>query len=611
MEQEENTSDLLKKQLESKVQEKDFVEMLKNIWDNRGKEENKREPYSFLLPVIQVLKQAVEQISYVVLIDQSGKVVYASPDYLSLLYETGEPVIDQNYYDVIRPSADQDYIEDLAEAIDRQVILKIKGERSRQFDYPVILESSIFPVIDTEEGVIATLLLHQDITPLAEAEETIKELVTVDVLTGLKNRKQFDSDLNKIIQSAGKTKSKAGVLFIDLDRFKYYNDTLGHFTGDKLIQEISRNLRQFEGYGYQVYRYGGDEFSIIVNEMNSNHTLEELAGKLLKLFQLPFTVQGSELFITASIGFSMFPETGRTVSDLVQQAEMAMHVAKERGKDDYQKYLPNLSTERDERLMMEKRLRIAVEKKTFNLFYQPQIDLKRKRVVGLEALIRWTDKKLGYVSPGVFIPIAEESGLIIAIGDWVLEQACIQAKKWCDEGFEMRMGINISPIQFQRPDFVSKVKYILKETALNPELLDLEITENVLLYNREECHRTLERLKELGISISIDDFGTGYSSLSYLRRFPIDTLKIDQSFICEVLDNSNDQAIVTSIIQLAHNMNMRVIAEGVETSAMIPFLNDRDCDEMQGYLYSKPLPAEQVSSFVRDTEPADVLATIR
>ncbi|RKL67787.1 hypothetical protein CR203_10615 [Salipaludibacillus neizhouensis] len=596
----------IQKNLLSNNARDDITSILHDIWKNCSIEENDDNDYSYLLPVVQVLKQALEEISYVVVTDQLGKLSYASTQYLSTFYDSDEKILNRDYLEILRSFTEEEYIEDLSDAMDRQIILKVKGERGRKNDYPITLETSVFPVIHPNKGVVAYLILHQDVTPLAEAEETIKKLVSMDVLTGLKTRKQFENDLKKTVLDATKPVFKVGVLFVDLDRFKYYNDTLGHFTGDMLIKEIARHMKMFEDGKQQVYRYGGDEFAIIVDNFSNDRVLEQLSEKLLKLFEYPFIVQGSELFITASIGFSIFPETGKTADDLVQQAEMAMHVAKERGKDDYQKYLPTLRTKRDEKLSIEKRVRVAIAQKSFQVYYQPQIDLREKRVVGLEALLRWTDKKLGVISPSVFIPIAEESGLISSIGDWVLEEACLQAKKWSEKGFTMRMGINISPIQFQRPDFVSKVKSILRDTGLNPQLLDLEITENVLLYNREECAKTLTRLKELGIQISIDDFGTGYSSLSYLRQFPIDTLKIDKSFILEVLDNSNDQAIVTSIIQLAHNMNMRVIAEGVESTEMIPFLNDRECDEMQGFLYSKPLPANEVTSFVAKTEPSIV-----
>lgn len=559
--------------------------------------------------IVDIFKRALEEVSLVVVTNQEGKIVFVSESYLEIMQYERNQLIGFSYSDFLdNSSMSTNDFSLLKSSVVNINELKIESTHRKKKGSLVVLETSVFPLVNQDEKV-ASLILHQDVTSLLNAEETIKELVTIDVLTGLKNRKQFERDLKKIIsvfQPHQLKVQKVAIFFIDLDRFKYYNDTLGHFTGDKLIEVIARELMLFENDDVSVYRYGGDEFTILMK--NSSETeINCKAENILQRFQSSFFVNGNELFITATVGVSLFPDTGDTSSSLVQQSEMAMHYAKEKGKDNFQLYNPSLRTKHDERLMIEQRLRIATENKAFNLHYQPQVNLLEKKVVGLEALLRWNDEKLGDVSPSKFIPIAEDSGLIFQIGDWVLEQACYQAKSWFDKGFEMRMGVNISPKQFQRPDFVGKVKNILKKTGVDPKLLDLEITENDLLYNREECFKTLERLKEIGITISIDDFGTGYSSLSYLRQFPIDTLKIDQSFIKEVIENSNDQAIVTSIIQLAHNMKMRVIAEGVETAEMVLFLNERQCDEMQGFLYSKALPADLVMNFIRDIEPTSVI----
>jgi len=571
--------------------------MDKNFWQEKS---------SLLTSIVDVFKSAIEKVSLVVVTDQKGKIVYVSESYVEMIQYDRNFLLGMEYSDLLDiESMNANDFTLLKTSVCDINEVDIKSTHRNKKGSLVVLETSVFPIIHAGEK-LAGLILHKDVTSLFNAEETIKELVTVDVLTGLKNRKQFESDLNQTITVIPPKDKKVAILFIDLDRFKYYNDTLGHFTGDKLIEVIAKELRALENQNVSVYRYGGDEFTILMSD-SSNEEIENKAEKILERFQSPFLVKGNELFLTATVGVSLFPDTGDTLSSLVQQSEIAMHYAKERGKDDYQFYRPSLRTKHDERLIIEQRLRIATENKSFQLYYQPQINLLERKVVGLEALLRWNDEKLGAVSPSLFIPIAEDSGLIFQIGDWVLEQACYQAKIWFDKGFKMRMGINISPKQFQRPDFVGEVKKILEKTGVDPELLDLEITENDLLYNRVECIKTLKRLKEIGITISIDDFGTGYSSLSYLNQFPIDTLKIDQSFIKEVIENTNTQAIVTSIIQLAHNMNMRVIAEGVETTEMVLFLNERKCDEMQGFLYSKALPASHVMDFVRNIEPTSVL----
>ncbi|MBU9710307.1 EAL domain-containing protein [Evansella tamaricis] len=554
------------------------------------------------------LKQAIEETSLLVITNSDGKIAYVSKSFCEAIHYTKEDLLGIDYSSLQTNSRSQEKREllnqkNLTDTSYRESVYRTKNGN------PLILGVTIHPLLMEEEvgKFQAILLLHKDITRLKQAEKVIKEITAVDNLTGLPNRDRFERDVSERI-SFSSDHHLFVLFFIDLDRFKFYNDTLGHFTGDKLIQVIGQSLINLQYENLHVYRYGGDEFALLLDKPSSKREAHQLAQEILDLFQSPFQVRGNELFITASIGISIFPEMGKTYGEVVHQAEMAMQYAKEQGKNNIQWFHSSIRTVHDERLLLEKRLRIATERKHFELNYQPQIDLLQQEVIGVEALIRWKDKELGVISPALFIPLAEETGLIVSIGDWVLEEAMIQAKKWNDEGKPLRISVNISPIQFQRPDFVSKVKYNLKKTGLPPELLDLEITENDLMYNQEECLRTLERLKGLGIRISIDDFGTGYSSLSYLRRFPIDTLKIDQSFIKELLNNANDQAIVTSIIQLAHNMNLRVIAEGVETIDMVSFLCNRKCDEMQGFLYSKALPPEAVAPFIESTNPKKILS---
>lgn len=555
--------------------------------------------------MIYYLKNALEETAFIVLINREGQIVYASDQFLQLLSFEQDEIVGTDYLS-LQHNAYQKYHKDsfstflYSEKADPfEIYMKTKNENL------IILETNVFPFsIDGEFDLF--LLSHRDMTPLKKVERAIEELVIVDTLTGLPNREKFEQDAMQLLENKAGNEPFA-IFFLDLDRFKFYNDTLGHSTGDKLIKAIAHDLSKIEYPRMQVYRYGGDEFSILVKSPTSIEEIETIAEKVLQVFRSPFLVKGNELYITASIGISYYPEYGNTYSDIVHQAEIAMHYAKERGKNDFQFYHPSIRTKHDEKLRIEKRLRIATEKKAFTIHYQPQIDLKKKKVIGVEALLRWTDEELGAVAPSMFIPLAEETGLITPIGDWVLEEACRQGKIWHDQGYDFRIGINISPIQFQRPDFVSKVKSIVNKVGIQPQYVDLEITENDLLFNQAENFKTLERLKEIGLTISIDDFGTGYSSLSYLRKFPIDTLKIDKSFIRDVTNNVNDQAIVTSIIQLAHNMNLTVIAEGVETKDMVKFLKKHDCDEMQGFLYSKPLPADELTTFIEKRNPVELL----
>ena len=554
------------------------------------------------------LKTALETVSKLVLTDKQGRIVYVSKSFCEALQYDEKELIGTLYlslYHHLFHGEEREYLKNVfLNASESTTVETVPHTKEGN---PLIMKTTVMPINTNESGEALSLIIHQDVTTLKQAEKTIKQLVTVDNLTGLPNRDKFEQDILGLINEEKETEKSFAVFFIDLDRFKYYNDTLGHFTGDKLIQVIAYSLTGLNIKHLHIYRYGGDEFSFIFKSPESRKAVQHLAEKVLELFHTPFIVNGNELIITASIGITLCPVNGKNLEDIVLQAETAMHHAKERGKDNFQWFQTNIRTKYNEKLFMEKRLRLAAEQKNFKLHYQPQIDLRTNKVIGVEALIRWEDSKLGTVSPDKFIPLAEETGLINPIGDWVLEEASRQAKEWNDQGYCIRMGINISPLQFQRSDFVSKVKDILKTTGINPELLDLEITENDLLYNRTESFRTLERLKETGIRISIDDFGTGYSSLSYLRRFPIDTLKIDQTFIKDVLENSNDQAIVTSIIQLAHNLNLRVIAEGVETKEMVLYLNKKKCDEMQGFLYSKPLPPSTMLDFINNNSPEEII----
>ncbi|ADH98996.1 putative bifunctional diguanylate cyclase/phosphodiesterase [Salisediminibacterium selenitireducens] len=449
----------------------------------------------------------------------------------------------------------------------------------------------------TDEGLPVCMMISlHDLYAQAVSVTQTPLLQPVDQMTGLKNRHQFEFDLTRSMRND--QESPLALLFFDLDRFKFYNATLGQFTGDRLLKDIAVKLKSLENNRISVYRYGGDQFAVVISDYGGMADINSMVDTVKGMFQQPFMIEHHELQMTASLGVSLFPETGGTLEELVNQAEMAMHASKEKGSAKYNIYNKEIHLYYNNQLTLEKRLHKAVENRGFQLHYQPQYDLAHDRVIGFEALIRWQDDHLGFVPPDRFIPTAEETGLIIPIGHIVLEEACRMGKSWLDHGLDLRVGVNISPVQFQHPDFIHSVRQTLAQTGLPAKQLDIEITENVLLYNRDECLNTLDQLKRLGVHISIDDFGTGFSSLSYLRTFPVDVLKIDQSFVRDVSNNHNDQAIVTSIIQLAHNMGMKVIAEGVETDDSLHFLIDRECDQMQGYIYSKPIPPEQISSFL-------------
>ncbi|MBL0385497.1 EAL domain-containing protein [Tumebacillus sp. ITR2] len=418
------------------------------------------------------------------------------------------------------------------------------------------------------------------------------QLIT-DSLTGLPNRILFQDQLTAKLAEVQKKRKKLAVLFLDLDRFKFINDTLGHRVGDLLLQGVVERLQRVMRRDETLYRLGGDEF-ILVTECEQKSDGLERANALLHHMEDPFEIDDHELFITTSIGLSWYPDDGEDMETLFKNADMAMYRAKDHGRNNVQQYESVMNVHAVERLQLEKDLRKAIEREEFRVFYQPQIDIDSGRMIGMEALVRWQHPERGMVSPGLFIPLAEETNLIVPIGEWVMRTACVQTKRWHDAGFpHIRVSINLSAHQFTQPSLVSKVRTILEETGIEPKYVDLEITESITMTNVDKAISTMSELTGLGIQISIDDFGTGYSSLSYLKKFPIHTLKIDQSFVRDIPQNSDDAAIATAVIAMAHSLNLNVIAEGVETEEQLEFLRERNCNEYQGYLCSRPLPPHE------------------
>lgn len=407
-----------------------------------------------------------------------------------------------------------------------------------------------------------------------------------DSLTNLLNRRAFTNELQYYIEQAEKNQGRVTVLFLDLDRFKSINDVLGHTMGDSLLVQVAQRL---EAMTANVYRLGGDEFTIILNDSSYEET-NEMARETLDILSRPFVIEGQELYITTSIGISSFPTDGSNSETLVKNADMAMYRAKEKGKNTYQFFDANMNQHLLKRTILERDLHRALERNELELFYQPKMNIKMGEITGLEALLRWRHPEYGMVSPAEFIPLAEETGLISTIGEWVLRTACLQNKKWQEQGYPaIRVSVNLSARQFQSKSLVRTVTTILEETKLHPKDLDLEITEYIAMNHTDFVVDQLTKLKALGISLSIDDFGTGYSSLSYLTKFPFDTLKIDQSFIRDMAKDPGKETIVTVIIAMARHLQLKVVAEGVEEQEQLQFLQQHGCTEIQGYLISKPL----------------------
>ncbi|MEA2489207.1 MAG: hypothetical protein QOH21_999 [Acidobacteriota bacterium] len=441
----------------------------------------------------------------------------------------------------------------------------------------------------------------RDITERTYAEEQIKHLAYHDALTNLPNRLLFKDRLTVALSHANREGSHLAVLFLDVDRFKVINDSLGHNIGDQLLQSVAARLQNCVRDSDTVARLGGDEFTVLLPRLNRSEDAAPVATKIIEAIRYPFHIEGREFFITTSIGISLFPEDGTDAESLIKNADTAMYQAKELGRDNYQLFNAVINAKALQRILLEHGLRRALTSDEFAVHFQPIFDLRSGKVSGMEALLRWRHPQIGNVPPATFIPLAEATGVMIPIGMWALRTACSQAMAWHEAGFRtLSLAVNLSVTQLQQVDLVPRVREILQETGLPPRLLELEITESSAMLSPETSVRTLYELKKLGIRISLDDFGTGHSSLSYLKRFPIDTLKIDQSFIHDITSDPDSASIVTAIIAMAHSLRLKVIAEGVEFTEQANFLRRHACDQMQGYLIKPPVAADEFLAYLRE-----------
>ena len=458
-------------------------------------------------------------------------------------------------------------------------------------------------------GLIGTIV---DITDRKQAEEHIRHLAQYDTLTGLANRNMFYEHLKRALIQAQRIDKPLAVMFMDLDRFKNINDTLGHSAGDTVLKEVAERLRAALRAGDIIGRLGGDEFVVLLEELPEPMHCAAAAKKIVDTVARAYILDGQEFHVTASIGISTYPADGEDMQSLLKNADIAMYRAKELGKNNYQFYSEQMNVHSVERLALESGLRRALERDEFVLHYQPRVDIGSGRITGMEALVRWQHPSNGLIPPLQFIPLAEETGLIVDIGAWVLRAACAQNQAWRDQGLPpLRVAVNLSARQFAHEHLLRDVERVLRETELDPTALELEITESVVVQDPERAVTLLRALKAMGVYISIDDFGTGYSSLSYLKRFPIDSMKIDRSFIKDLPLDQDDTVITQAIIAMTHGLKLVAVAEGVETGEQLAFLRDHGCDEMQGFHFSKPLPAEQFAQLVLNrNESSDPITTL-
>jgi diguanylate cyclase (GGDEF)-like protein/PAS domain S-box-containing protein len=544
----------------------------------------------------------IEHISdMITILDANGIVKYQSPSVERILGYKPEELIGNNFLEYIHP-----------EDVPRFSVVfgrepgqsgKVTGIELRcrhQNGLWRFLEATLNLLLHdpTIKGIVVNL---RDITDRKLDEETIRHLAYYDALTGLPNRTLFNDRLIQALAHAHRTEQELAVMSLNLDQFKTVNDTLGYAFGDRLLREVTQRLTRCLGEGDTLAYLGNGEFLLLLPGIGQVQNLERISQRILEAMALPFPLDDHELRISINMGVSFYPSDGETAEVLIKNADAALHRARLQGKNNYQLYTSTIHAKALERLIMESSLRRALEQNELILYYQPQLSLCTGEIVGAEALVRWQHPTRGLIPPMKFVPLAEETGLIVPLGEWVLRSTCTQARVWQEMGFPpVRVAVNLSACLFKQKNLVEYIARVLEETDLDPHYLELELTESTIMENAEATIVKLQELKAMGIQLSIDDFGTGYSSLSYLRRFSLDTLKIDQSFVRDIAIDPEGAVIARLIIEIAHSLKLRVIAEGVETEEQLAFLRAHGCDEIQGYFFSKPLSAGIFTQFLRE-----------
>ncbi|MGZ8242852.1 putative bifunctional diguanylate cyclase/phosphodiesterase [Methylomagnum sp.] len=544
---------------------------------------------------LRKLSLAVEHSSSMVLIiDTQGRVEYCNPAFCKITGYTEKEVRGRRASVLMAKETDQHVSVELWNTLNRGETWEGELlERKKNGDLFWCLK--YFAPIRNDDGKTTHFVaVSHDITEVKNSEETIRRLAYYDPLTSLPNRTLFKQRLEQIFLAAGRDGTSFAVMYLDLDRFKDINDSLGHDYGDQLLVAVAQRLRECVGDKDVIARLGGDEFAIIMPELRHQKIAGAAAATIQQALSRPFALGGHDLFVTASLGISLYPNDHSDVDHLIKMADSAMYNAKDMGRNQFQYYneLPKIVPV--EQLSLQNDLRFALERNELQVYYQPKFEMDSEQCHSVEALLRWRHPSRGMVSPGRFIPIAEQTGLIGPIGEWLLRAVSAQIKKWKSEGIDLSVAINLSAQQFRQKNLLSRIDAILEETGVDRTRLEFEITESAVMGNPEQTAEIMRSLKQRGVSLAIDDFGTGYSSLSYLRMFPVDILKIDQSFVRDIGTPSGDTRIVRAIAALAHSLELTVVAEGVETRAQLEFLRQLNCDLIQGYYYSPPLPANDL-----------------
>ncbi|OAH59697.1 PAS domain S-box protein [Domibacillus aminovorans] len=533
-------------------------------------------------------------------IDEEGNLLYISPSHTVLL---GHDLVEMES----SPLFQWVHEEDRQSVIDSIQDMITKGKGSSQLEFRILAKSGNY--IDVEAkvnsifdpfGIVKNLVLvMRDITERKKTEQTIYHLAYHDTLTELPNRRLFMDCLRKEVNQANSVRSQLAVMFVDVDRFKHINDSYGHEIGDLILIETAKQIKECLHSTDLVARIGGDEFTILLTNVSDTERVETIAQRIKDSFQVPIESGGKVYNLSCSIGISLFPSDGKDVDELLKRADMALYAVKEQGRNGYLFFHPDMEERSLERILLENELKKAIQQKQFYIEYQPKMNLTSGQLIGMEALVRWNHPELGRISPGKFIPVAEETGLILPLGEWVLRQGCKQNKDWQNQGYPpLRVSINLSTRQFYQSNLLDKIKGILNETGLEPEWLELEITESIFT-DIDQAVVILQEIRELGVHISIDDFGTGYSSFSYIKHLPVDTLKIDASFIRDIHQNKESQAIVKAIMDIAQTLNLNVIAEGIESQEQLIALSEDGCSQGQGFLFSKPLSNHEFENYFK------------
>jgi len=539
-------------------------------------------------------------------VGDAGRFLYVNPQLCEMLNYTEQELLAMTVKDISHPG-DVDATEEEHAKLRAGQIKAFKTEKRylRKDGSSVWVGMTVAVKRDRLGEPQYELSVVEDISGRKGAEERIQYLATHDGLTGLPNREMFGQVLTLAVETAKRYGRKVAVLFIDLDRFKVINDTLGHEAGDVLLREMGARIRECLRASDVVARLGGDEFVVLLQEITTPAQASAVARNLLSVIMKPVVILGRECRVTGSIGICIHPDEGQDDQAVMKNADMAMYLAKDEGKNNYQFFSSRMKPQSIERLALETNLRRALELEEFALHYQAKVHFKTGVITGVEALLRWQNPELGSVAPARFIPLAEETGLIVPIGKWVLRTACEQAVAWQAQGLpRLRMSVNLSMRQLNDEGLVREVRSVLADTGMDPTLLELEVTESTIMHNAERAEKVLTAIKDLGVRLAIDDFGTGYSSLAHLKRFPIDTLKVDRSFIREVSNDAEDRAIAEAIIAMGKTLSLTVVAEGVETPEQQAFLSGCLCDEMQGYYFSTPVAAQDFAELVRGYAPA-------